>query len=97
MLRMQLDISSADSRMDLDSEELDRLTNEAEILLELFSSDGFTATLNEARQFMIALEQQFIRVHAQAMASLEGTELGAVFEDLARQDRAHLASLSNLL
>ncbi len=97
MLRTQYKVTPSEwGSPDTTSLKLDRLIDEALILKELFSKDGFSTSMDEARRFMISLEQQFIRVHSQALVSLVDPELRAVFEDLARQDRAHLQLLAEL-
>ena len=97
LLKKQYLVSPASyGDLDLSVLELDSLLVEAETLLELFRRDGFSITRDEARQFMITLEQQFVRVHSHAMVSLADPELRAVFADLARYDRAHLAMLTEL-
>lgn len=97
MLRTQYKVTPSKwGSPDLSSLELDLLLEEAQILKELFNKEGFSTSMEEARRFMISLEQQFIRVHSQAMISMVDPELRSVFEDLALQDRAHLRMLAEL-
>lgn len=81
---------------ELDVEQMSRLLGEGETLITLFSGEGFSVSVDEARRFMIELERNFAGAHAQVMTLSSNPELKSFFETLARQDRMHAQVLEDL-
>ena len=80
----------------LDLEAMEALLTEAATLAELFSREPFDLSVDEARRFMIRLEERFAEAHAQAMASAASDDLRTFFEALSRGDTAHARLLASL-
>lgn len=84
------------SELKLDSAELQSIAADMSNLLAKLRRAGGEASYESALQFAIAVEKRLASVHAERLVAPSNPELARVFEQLARGDREHLATLTAL-
>ncbi|HZY04871.1 MAG TPA: ferritin family protein [Anaeromyxobacteraceae bacterium] len=75
------------------AQHLDELLEEARSVLSRVDSGAWGASLEVVKGELAELEERFSAAHAHVIASAANPALRAFFEQLARQDRAHLELL----
>ena len=87
---------AAFSVLKLDAAELQSIAADMSSLLAKLRRAGGDASYESALQFAIAIEKRLASVHAECLIAASNPELANVFEQLARGDREHLATLGTL-